>query len=253
MNRLTLLLGTAAVLTASACNLPAPEGVADARPEKAAPVAESPALPQGAYDVQSISYDDASGAYRVFLLAPPAGHAPLYVSTQLRMARLSDEDLAAGKKSALVVDAEGAVATLTPDFQIAYTHNVTEERGGEVVVVRQETSTWSPFMSAMTGAMIGNMLFAPRYYYPPPYVGGGVLRGVGGSGATASLAAGDYAQKHGSAPKSTVLSKSGYSKMPSSSLKSTGSGAGASRLKTTKPVSPIRRSPFGGRGFGRRR
>ena len=249
---LPVLLGAVTLLSTSACvemGAPAVE-----QPERAAPVVESAPLPPGTYDLQSISYDDASGAYRVFLVGAPSGVAPLYQSTQLKLARLSDEDIAGGKKSALRVDADGTAAVLTPDFQIAFTHNVVEERQGQTVVVRQESSTWSPFMSAMTGMMIGNMLFAPRYYYPPPYVGGGRLAGFGGSGATQAAAAGEYTQKHGAPPKSAVLSKSGYSKMPSSSLKSTGSGAGANRLNSTKPA-PARRSPFGGggRGFGRRR
>jgi hypothetical protein len=226
---------------------------AEALPEKATPVVESPALPAGEYQVQSIAFDDANGAYQVFLLDPPAGHGPNHTTTGLRLARLTDEEIAGGKKSHLIVDAEGPTAMLVPEFQIAITHNLTEPRDGETVVVRQETSTWSPFMSAMSGAMVANMLFMPRYYYPPPYFKGGPLMGFGGTGATRELAAGNYTSIYGTPPKTTVLSKTGYSKMPSSSLKSTGSGAGASRLKTTKPSSPMKRSPFGGGGRMRRR
>ena len=72
----------------------------EAPPEKAVPVQVSPSLPTGSYEVQSISYDDADGAYRVFLVNPPAGHKPIYTALELPMARLSDEDLQAGKTSA---------------------------------------------------------------------------------------------------------------------------------------------------------
>lgn len=224
----------------------------DEVPEKAPPVAESPPLPTGRYDVQSVSYDDASGAYRLFVVGAPAGTPPAYTTTALRMARLTDEQLAAGEKMHLLVDAEGPVLWLGPEDKIEYTHNVVEDRGGEPVVVRQETSAWSPFMAGMTGAMIGNMLFSPSYYYPPPY-SRGVMGGFGGSGRTLTDAQASYAQRHGAPPQASRLSKSGYSKMPSaSSLRSTGSGAGGSRLKSAPTTS--RPKPSGGfGGFGGRR
>ena len=82
----------------------------------------------------------------------------------------------------------GAVVRLPQDFAVQYTHNVVEERGGQQVVIRQESSTWSPFMGVMTGMMVGNMLFGPRYYYPPPYMAGG-MSGVGGAGLSRQAAA----------------------------------------------------------------
>jgi hypothetical protein len=190
------------------------------------------------------------------------------------MARLTDAEVAAGKASArLDVDqpappetvpadgsaatpggtVAGAVARLPQSFAIQYTHNVVEERNGQPVVIRQESSTWSPFMSAMAGVAVGNMLFGPRYYFPPPYMGG-AMTGFGGTGMTPTAAAQSYTQQHGKAPQATKLSQSGYAKAPSSSLKSTGAGAGSSRLKqpgTSTPMKAPRRS-FGG-GFGRRR
>lgn len=257
MKRLTLLVGTVALLAAtSACLVGPDEGRVERaeRAERAPPVVESAPLPAGEYPIQSIAYDDATDLYSLFLLDTPPGVPAMYQTQNLRMARLSDDEIAAGKKPLVVVDAEGPVAKLAPDTQIAYTHNVVEERGGEPVVVRQEQSFWSPFMAGMTGAMIGNMLFAPRYYYPPPYAGGGVLGGYGGTGATRSLASADYSSRYGAAPQPARLSKSGFAKVPSSSLKSTGSGAGSSKLSPSKsaPQRP-KGKPFGGRGFGRRR
>jgi hypothetical protein len=266
---LTLVLGGTA-----ACLAPS-----EPPPEPAPKVQETPPLPSGSYEIQSISYDDADGAYRVFLVNPPPGRPPVVVATSLQMARLTDAEVAAGKTSArLDVDqpappeappADGAaadaasptpgatvagpVARLPQSFAIQYTHNVVEERNGQPVVIRQESSTWSPFMSAMAGAAIGNMLFGPRYYFPPPYMGG-AMTGFGGAGATPAAAAQSYTQQNGKAPQATKLSQSGYAKAPSSSLKSTGAGAGSSRLKqpTSTPTKAPKRS-FGGGGFGRRR
>ena len=42
------------------------------------------------------------------------------------MARLTDEEISAGKKSYLNVDNNQAVLHLTEDFKIEYVHNVTE-------------------------------------------------------------------------------------------------------------------------------
>lgn len=225
--------------------------------EAVPPVKESPALPPGSYPIQTMHYDDADGAYRAFLLnAPPSQTGP-YVSKELRMARLTDEEIAAGATSAVVVDAEGPVAKLTPDFAIQYTHNVTEEMQNpstgrtETVVVRQETSTWSPFMSAMAGMAVANMLFSPMYYYPPPYVRGSVLVGSGGFGATRVAAQQSFQTNHGTMPQSTKLSQSGFSKKPSASMKATGSGAGSSRM--TKPSTSTKPKSSFGSGFGGRR
>jgi hypothetical protein len=248
MNRTTLLLGTAALLFGTtACLQSEPE----APPEKVPPVVESAPLPQGEYGVQSISFDDASGLYTMFLLDTPPGTPAQYQTQDLRLAQLTDEETTAGKRAHVVVDADGPVAKIPADYQIAYTHNVVEDRGGQPVVVQQHSSMWSPFMMGMTGAMVGQMLFAPRYYYPPPYAGGGVMGGFGGAGATRVQATSDYTSKHGAAPQSTRLSKSGYAKAPAAGLKSTGSGAGSSKLRPT--TTPRPRPSGRGFGGGRRR
>ena len=223
--------------------------------EKAAPVKVSPPLVPGTYDIQTIAYDDADGAYRVFLLNPPPGAKPLFTTTELQLARLSDEEMATGvAKPRLVVDATGTTGNIPTDFAIQYVHNEVEERAdGQTVVVQQHQSTWSPFMSMVAGAAIGNMLFAPRYYYPPPYAGG-AMSGFGGSGVSRSAAATSYGQQHGKPPQATRLSQSGYSKAPGKGLKSTGKGIGSSRLKQPgKTGVPRSKGSFGRGGFGRRR
>jgi hypothetical protein len=264
MRQTIALVSLSLVLASTAACL----GSSEPPPEPAQKVVDTPPLPAGSYEIQSISYDDADGAYRVFLVNPPAGRPPVVVATNLQMARLTDAEVAANKTSArLDVDqpappetpdgaagavVAGAVARLPQSFAIQYTHNVVEERGGQPVVIRQESSTWSPFMSAMAGAAVGNMLFGPRYYFPPPYMGG-AMTGFGGAGASPSAAMQSYTQQHGKAPQAAKLSQSGYAKAPSKSLKSTGSGAGSSRLRqsTSSPPRQPKRS-FGG-GFGRRR
>lgn len=218
--------------------------------------AVSPLPPRGDYGVQSVSYDDAAGTYQIFLLSTPAGVPPLFRSSDVRMARLDDAALAAGKKSYLEVGEGAPVLHLTPDFQIAYQHSVTEERVDEstgqreIVVVRQESSTWSPFLSGMAGAAVGNMLFAPHYYYPPPY-SSGPLFGYGGFGQTRSDATQHYVQRFGTEPQASRLSRTGTPLRPISndSLRTSGRGAGASRLERSRrpapPSKPIR--SFGSR------
>lgn len=213
------------------------------------PVKSSPALPAGSYEVQSVSYDDATGQYRVFILGAPDGTKPLYESHDIRMARLEDAEIEAGKKSSIVFGDGAPTLRLTPDFQIAYVHNVTEQQVDpstgreETVIVRQETSSWSPFLSAMAGAAVGNMLFAPRYYYPPPYAAGPM---VGYGSATSHPLP---------PPRVARLSRTGMSPkaVPPSSLRPSGSGAGANKWRSfSKPQSPSRGRSFGF-GGGRRR
>jgi len=155
MNRGVLMwMGVIAVAGASAFACDVVE-----RPALRAPAqrAVAKALPSGTYNVQSVQYDDGTGDYRVFLLDAPAGSRPVFESDDVKMARLDDAALAAGGKSTLTMDGEAATLNLTPDFQIAYVHNVTEEsvdpvtgaRG--VTVVRQEQSFWTPFAAAMAG------------------------------------------------------------------------------------------------------
>lgn len=258
MRKVWITVG-ASVLLLSACLDSAPRDQRSAEAiEPAKPIENSPNLPAGKYDIQNARYDDATGQYQVFLLGLPPGTKPLFQHTDVQLARLSDEQVQAGQKSFMEVGESGApVMYLTPDFQLAYVHNVTEERINpvtqqpETIIVQQQTSSWSPFMSAMAGAMIGNMLFAPRYYYPPPYAAGGMM-GYGGMGETRQLASQGYAQKFGSEPQASRLSKTGMApkRVSADSLRNTGSGAGSSRLKTPpRPAKPARR----GFGFGRRR
>jgi hypothetical protein len=254
MNRGVLMwMGVIAVAGASAFACDVVE-----RPALRAPAqrAVAKALPSGTYNVQSVQYDDGTGDYRVFLLDAPAGSRPVFESDDVKMARLDDAALAAGGKSTLTMDGEAATLNLTPDFQIAYVHNVTEEsvdpvtgaRG--VTVVRQEQSFWTPFAAAMAGNMVANALFAPHYVYPPMYAAGG-LRGVGSYGTSRAAALDSYRTTHGTLPQPARLAAAGTPlKRPGmDGMKAAPGGAGSSKFKTS-PVSKPR--PMG-RPFGIRR
>jgi hypothetical protein len=207
--------------------------------DTAVKVTQTP-IADGTYDVQSVNFEDVTGAYQMFLLNPPAGSRPVVERTEVKMARLTDEQVKQGKKSYLEVKGNQPTLFLTPDFQIAYTHSVTQSQPNpqtgrtETVIVRQESSFWTPFLASMAGAAIGNALFAPSYYAPPMY-SQGRMYGYGGYGATPSLANQSYQQKYGSLPPANRLSSSGSvlkRGSSSSSMRSSGSGVGSSRLNT---------------------
>jgi len=215
-------------------------------------------ISDGKYTVQQAGYDDVDGIYSLMLLNTPAGVPPVYQTANVQMARLSDEAIANGEKTYLEVTNNQPVLYLTEDFKIEYYHNVTETQTNpqtgqqETVIVRRESNFWSPFAGALAGQIVGNMLFAPRYYVPPVYTPGRPLTGYGGYGSTFDGAVESYQAKHNSPPAAVknreVLRTSGTAKRttsfgssstttksPSStSTKSSGSGFGSSNLNTNK-------------------
>lgn len=245
---------------------------------KTAPPSDRPAptqtqaIPKGRYPVQQATYDDADGTYTLMLLNTPAGVPSLYRSANLQLARLTDEQIAQGEKSALDVDGDKTALYLTEDFRIEYVHNVTESKpdpqtgGTQSVVVRQESSFWSPFAGALAGQALGNLLFAPRYYVPPLYQSGG-LRGFGCYGSTYGQAVDRYQEKHNSPPPAvknrqtlrttgTVRRSPSPSvsarKSPTSTTKASGSGVGTSRLKTSGSANTVRPKSTSSFGSSRR-
>lgn len=181
-----------------------PRQSASAQTEQAAikPQTQTSKLTDGKYPVQQASYDDGDGAYSLMILDTPPGVSSLFEAEQLAMARLTDEEVKAGKASYLNVEGGKPSLHLTPDFKIEYTHNVAEEQPNpqtgakETVVVRQESSFWSPFAGAIAGQIVGNMLFRPQYYMPPMYQPGGLMMGYGGYGSTYGGAVSHYQERN---------------------------------------------------------
>ncbi len=220
-------------------------------------------LADGKYDVQQATFDDGTGVYTVFLLnATP----PNFRDPALQMARLTHEEEKAGQKGYLKVEGGKASLHIPEKFQISYVHNVTEEKTNaqtgqkETVVVRQESSFWTPFLGAMAGNMVANALFAPRYYMPPAYSAGG-LRGYGGSGNSYNQAVGQYQSRYGKAPLAVqnqrALRTTGLSRNPrtdslsrSTQNRSTGSGFGGSNLQRSGGNDQQYRSAPRSGGFG---
>jgi hypothetical protein len=235
-------------------------------------------IADGKYPVQQATYNDANGEYTLMLLNTPAGTPPVYRSTNLQMARLTDEEVKANEKTYFKSE-NGQVSLHMPeDFKIEYVHNVTQTQTNpqtgqqEKVVVKQESSFWTPFAGSVAGSLagqaIGSMLFRPQYYVPPVYNSGG-LRGYGGYGTNYGQAVQSYQTRYNSPPPAVVnrntLRTTGRLNNPSTNFnnnrtntnrsidrtRSTGSGFGSSNLRRSNG-SQYNSRPSGGssRSFG---
>ena len=235
---------------------------------------ESNQVSSGRYEVQQATYDDGDGTYTLMLLNTPGGTSPLFRTTNLQMARLTEEDTAKGEKTAVEINGDQATLYMTEDFKIEYVHNVTEVRNNpqtgqqETVVIRQESSFWSPFFGAVAGQALGSLLFRPQYYVPPLYTPGGVMTGFGGYGSTYNQAVDQYRTKHNSPPpavknRQTLRSTGNLRRYPSNTTSSpnrssttttkpSGSGYGSSTLKNSGKSDNVKRSPSFGSSGSRR-
>jgi hypothetical protein len=232
-------------------------------------------LQQGRYPVQQATYDDVNGEYTLMLLNTPSGTPPVVRTTDLQMARLTDEEIAAGEKTYLSVEDGQAVMHLTEDFRIEYIHNVTETQPNpqtgqpETVIVRQQSSFWSPFAGALAGQAVGSLLFRPQYYVPPVYQPGGVMTGFGGYGNTYSQAVNRYQERHQAPPpveknrqalrttgrlrrSPNASSSTPVRTTPQTGTRATGSGVGSSNVRQSDQSRPTktkkRPSSFGSSG-----
>jgi hypothetical protein len=210
-------------------------------------------ISDGTYPVQQATYNDGNGAYEVALLNTKPGESSIFRATNLPLARLTDEDVKAGKKSYLKVENNQPSLYLTEDFKIEYVHNVTETRPNpqtgqsETVVVRQESNFWTPFLGAVAGQAVGSLLFRPQYYVPPVYQPGVPLAGYGGYGSSYNQAVGNYRERYNAPPAEvrnrTAFRSTGQLRSPTSTQpkvsnpqpntgdRSTGSGYGSSTLR----------------------
>jgi len=283
-----LFISLAFCWTTLACNSPS---LAESLPNGNLNIASAPTqLSQGEYPVQQATYDDINGEYSLMLLNTPRSTSPVFRTTDVQLASLTDEEISAGKKSYLKIDDGQAVMYLKEDFRIEYVHNVTETQTNpqtgqpETVIVRQQSSFWTPFAGALAGQALGSLLFTPRYYMPPIYQSG-VMTGYGGYGRTYNQAVKQYQTRYQAPPPAVKnrqnfrttgrLSKSATANKSTNSRKaakkanrSTGSGFGFSKLRQSGKVGSkqmnrpnrfgsgmrSRSSGFGRRGsFSRRR
>ena len=233
-------------------------------------------IADGKYPVQQATYNDANGEYSLMLLNTPAGTPPVYRSTNLQMARLTDEEVKASEK-AYFKSEKGQVSLHVPEeFKIEYVHNVTQAQTNpqtgqqENVVVKRESSFWAPFAGSVAGSLagqaIGSMLFRPQYYVPPVYNSGG-LRGYGGYGSNYGQAVQGYQTRYNSPPPAVVnrstLRTTGRlnnnnnfnrtNSNPNRTIernRATGSGFGGSTLRQSDGRSTVRPSGGSSRSFG---
>ncbi len=234
-------------------------------------------LATGQYPVQQATYNDANGEYTLMLLDTPPGTPSVFRTTDLQMARLTDAEIAAGKKGYLDINGGQAALHLSEDFKIEYVHNVTQTQTNpqtgqqETVIVRQQSSFWAPFAGALAGQVVGNMLFRPHYYVPPVYQPGVVMTGYGGYGSSYNQAVDRYQTRYQAPPpavkNSQTFRTTGRLRSPSYNqptterrtpqygTRSTGSGYGSSKLRQSNKSYPTRTkrpSSFGSGGQSRR-
>lgn len=231
-------------------------------------------IASGKYPVQQASYNDTNGEYSLFLLNTPPGTPAVYRTQDLPMARLTEDELKAGEKSYLQVNNGEQSLHLSEDFKIEYVHAVTETRNDpqtgqpQTVVVRQESSFWTPFAGAIAGQMVANLLFTPHYYFPPVYQPGVALVGYGGYGRTYNQAVSSYQQRYQTPPPAVRnnFRTTGRIRTPGTRVtnptntrttgRPTGSGFGSSTLRSSNKSNPsqVRKPSFGtGRSLGTRR
>jgi len=227
-------------------------------------------LSNGQYPVQQATYNDADGEYTLMLLNTKPGDSSAYRTTDLQMAQLTDEEISKGQKNYLKLENGQASMHIEKDFKIDYVHNVTEEKSNpqtgqtERMIVRQESSFWSPFAGALAGQAIGSLLFRPQYYVPPIYQSGGIF-GFGGYGRTYNQSVNIYQERYNAPPaavrnrqtvRSTGNLSTPYTQQPTTSTqqrttgttgfgstrdRSTGSGYGTNTLRRSS--SPRYRQP----------
>lgn len=229
-------------------------------------------LNDGEYQVQQGTYNDANGEYTLFLLN---NNPPSFATEKLQMARLTDEEIKAGKKTYLKVENGQPALYLTEDFKLEYVHNVTETKTNpqtgqkETVIVRQESNFWTPFAASLAGNVagqaIGSMLFRPQYYVPPVYQPGGVMTGYGGYGSSYDSAVANYRSRYNEPPAAvrnrTTFRTTGNIRNSSSGRATTnnnptgrasGSGFGGSNLRPSDNSSSTHRNSGSSFGSGGR-
>ena len=259
---LTLCLTTVACGGENQANSVKPDVSKTATPTK---------LNDGEYQVQQGTYNDANGEYTLFLLN---NNPPSFATEKLQMARLTEEEIKAGKKTYLKVENGQPALYLTEDFKLEYVHNVTETKTNpqtgqkETVIVRQESNFWTPFAASLAGNVAGQAIgsmFRPQYYVPPVYQPGGVMTGYGGYGSSYDSAVSNYRSRYNEPPAAvrnrTTFRTTGNIRNSASERATTnnnptgrasGSGFGGSNLRPSDNSSSTHRNSGSSFGSGGR-
>lgn len=178
-------------------------------PDVAPPGPPIDELPPGAQLLERLQYNDTNDVYRAFLVG---AKDPLRLRG-LRLALLSDEEIAAGKKPHLIDDGRGPVARLGPRYKIGVLHGVVTEgldddSERQNIVARTELRMWSPFL--VPKDVDGKSVWlTPAYHFPPP-TADGALVGSGAWAATREEAYDAYRRATGELPQAIRLELEGW-------------------------------------------
>lgn len=167
-------------------------------------------LPETIQELTRLQYNDTNDLYRAFVV----GRTEPLRLRGVRLALLSDEEIAAGKKPYVVDDGNGPIARIGSRYQIGVLHGVVEERvlpetnQRQNVVVRTELRMWSPFLAPK---LVGNtnVWHTPAFHYPPP-ARGTALIGTGAHGPTREAAYDAYRRANGALPQAVHLEFEGF-------------------------------------------
>ena len=160
-------------------------------------------LPPGKYDVQSLTFQSSAGSYSIFIVGAASCVKQPVSLTAVRLARIETAGGTA-KAQLEVASAEDPTLYLTENYKIEMRNAVVE--GNQVV--REETSSWMPFLAGAAGAAVAgvamNAMFnKPNYYQPPPpRPGMADVRGYGSAAPNYKESVSNYQSKYNSLPQS---------------------------------------------------
>ncbi len=164
----------------------------------------------GRFDIQSIAYNDLDGTYETTLLDRTP---PLLTTTNVKLTLLTEEEIESKTPIYAEVKNDETVMHIAQDTKINYIRTETavaptNEQPQQVIVQGQRENFWVPFAE---GFLISQIFNGNRYYpvavYPPPYIEGRPMVGVGGYGRSNKEARDNYAAKHKAPPPAVKHNK----------------------------------------------
>jgi len=112
------------------------------------PVSTQCPMPAGKYDLQSVTFHNGKGEYELFVLGVAACVKQPVSLERVQLARIEAADKKSMAKLVVASGGEDPVLQLTEDFKIEMINAVVEN--GQVV--KEETSSWMPFLAGAAGA-----------------------------------------------------------------------------------------------------